>query len=819
MAVSTSAVAGIVSGRNPLEYSALSPYTLFLFQAVLIIVVCHVIHYPLGKLQQPRVIAEVITGIILGPSVMGHVPGFTSNCFPQASISGLTLFANIGIILFLFIVGLEVDIGFIKKNFRVAMSVGLINMAVPFGLGCAISVGIYNQYHDASNAAVSFTTYMTFIAVAMCITAFPVLARILTELNLIGDRVGVIVLAAGIANDLTGWILLALVVVLANASSGVKTVYILLLTAGWFLFLCYPVRIAMKFIIRRFTNDLSTGEPSQLSMVVILLTVFVSAFFTDIIGVHPIFGAFMAGVIVPRDNGYVVKITEKLEDLVHIVLIPLYFALAGLAVNLGLLNTGIDWGYTIGILCLAMVGKVSGGFVAAKLNGLLWTESLAVGVLMSCKGIVEIVVLNVGLNARIISQKVYSMFVVMALVTTFLTTPLALWVYPVSYREKRDKFIKGEINWDGTHVTAEQLSDGDSYHSRLVDENGPHIIPLSEYEIKDLPQYRLSKIVLLLKKIDTISYLMAFIKTFNDPVSTDIKAIHLREFSSRTSHLIEASSSSAYEDEEKVVNASNQFEYNNSSSILSIVKSFADILGMTCTSRSILSTFKNHIFSINEQIAAPTEFLITTIKLNQLSNDFYDSLLYKQLFQQSECHFGLLLINDRPLEDADHETKNSSAYTESIQELPRGLISFKTISLVFNSDNVLSSNDLLSLHLVYRLLARQGHCQVNVFVKSSPSAHSAGFEKEITSFLTSKNSKLVVKVHSVTDNLEASIKKYSHNLVNELFIIANNSVTPKSELRVSTPTNESLFENDINQLLNLSVAESFHVLIVKASSH
>ncbi|KAK6463347.1 Cation/H+ exchanger [Scheffersomyces coipomensis] len=236
---------------------------------------------------------------------MGHIPNFTNNCFLAASIPGLTLFANIGIILFLFIIGLEVDITFIKRNLKVSLTVGLIIMAIPFALGCGIAKGIYKTYVEdvPETTPIKFTTYMVFIAVAMGITALPVLARILTELNLIGDRVGTIVLAAGIMNDLTGWILLALVDILANASDGVNTVYILLLTLGWFLVLCYPIRLTLTYVLKRYTNDLSTGEPSQTSMMIILVLVFVSAFYTDIIGVHPISGAFMAGVIIPRDNG------------------------------------------------------------------------------------------------------------------------------------------------------------------------------------------------------------------------------------------------------------------------------------------------------------------------------------------------------------------------------------------------------------------------------------------------------------------------------------------------------------------------------------
>jgi monovalent cation:proton antiporter-2 (CPA2) family protein len=871
MAVSTSSVAGIVAGKNPLEYSVTTPYTLFLFQAIFIIMLCHLIHIPIKRIQQPKVIAEVIAGIILGPTVMGRIPNFTETCFPKSSLSGLILFANIGIILFLFIIGMEVDIQFIRKNYKIALSVGLINMAIPFGLGCAIAKSLYDHYSDEDQ--IKFTTFMVFIAVAMCITAFPVLVRILTELNLIGDRVGTVVLAAGITNDLTGWILLALAVTLANSSKPVNTVYILLLTVGWFLFLIYPVRIAMKFLLRKFTNDLTTGEPSQVSMMMILVTVFISAFYTDIIGVHAIFGAFMAGVIIPRENGYVIKITEKLEDLVHIVLIPIYFAITGLSVNLGLLNTGKDWGFTIGIIGLAMVGKIIGGMFGAKLNKFLWRESLAVGILMSCKGIVEIVVLTIGLNAGIINQRLYSMFIVMALVTTFATTPLALWCYPVEYREKRNRFIKGEINWDGTPRNLEPTE------SQEVEANESHVKPLNEYEIKELKNFKFTKLVLLLNNIDTISYQMAYINIFNHTKPrTEIKAIHLREFTSRTSHLLEASASTPFdgeseEDENEFINATNQFEYNNSSSLLSIIKSFCDMSGMVCTTKSVLSTFKNHIFAIHEQITDHSNLLITGIKLNQLSVDSQNLTLYKQLYRETKCHFGLLLINDRgsgkfgrdelvknekepflkagsdPIpnirvttepttpnnelsptspgflsppahsnhhsDSSDEDSKDSSSINIE-DSTHKTLIDLKSINLVFNHNDMLSSSDLLSIKLIHKIIS-PSLANVNIFINAANSSLSTSdkFTKKITSLFKSKVPIVKVEIHFIKDdNFSCCIRKSSKHLENQLFVIANNG----ERIVAGSSANDKLFDTEVNELVNLSVTEGFHVLVVKSGT-
>lgn len=519
MALGTSTVSGIIAGRNPLTYLPSNPITLFLFQAVFIISLCQIVHLPLGYIRQPRVIAEVIAGILLGPTVMGRIPNFTTTCFPTASIPGLTLVANLGVILFLFIVGLEVDVAFIRKNLRIALTVGVINMAIPFGFGCLIAIGLYDQYGHG-DTQVKFTTYMVFVAVAMCITAFPVLARILTELRLLRERVGTVVLAAGITNDVVGWMLLALSVTLANAGSGITTLYILLVTLGWGLFVIFPCRwFLVRVILRR---DLKSGTLSRFGILIILIMVFISSFFTDIIGVHPIFGAFLVGLIVPRDHGFVIEITHKIEDLVHIVLIPIYFALAGFNVNLGELNQGIDWGYIIALIVIAIVTKVGGGFIGAKISGYLWRESLAVGVLMSCKGIVEIVVLTVGLNAGIISHKVFSMFVLMTLVSTFLTTPLTFWVYPVSYREKVQRYMKGEIDWDGNEIerTATKSSEL-TMHSDL------HFDKLL-YNVDD------SRGILSL---------LNFTELFYEADGPTLDVVLMKEFTERTADLIGASSS------------------------------------------------------------------------------------------------------------------------------------------------------------------------------------------------------------------------------------------------------------------------------------
>jgi len=270
------------------------------------------------------------------------------------------------------------------------------------------------------------------------------------------------VLSAGVGNDVVGWILLALCVALVNAANGITALYVLLTALGFTLFLTFVVRRAFLWVLRR-TRSLEEG-PTQPVVALTLLLCLASAFFTGVIGIHPIFGAFLAGLIMPHEGGFAIKTAEKIEDLVSTLFLPLYFALSGLSTNLGLLDSGITWAYVIGVTACAFFGKMIGGTAAARLNGMVWRESFTIGALMSCKGLVELIVLNIGLNAKILSQRTFTIFVVMALVTTFTTTPLTAALYPPWYQRKLEAWKRGEIDWDtGKPIGAsEDSSTGDN---------------------------------------------------------------------------------------------------------------------------------------------------------------------------------------------------------------------------------------------------------------------------------------------------------------------------------------------------------------------
>ncbi|KAH8763038.1 Sodium/hydrogen exchanger family-domain-containing protein [Hyaloscypha sp. PMI_1271] len=497
----------ILSGGNPTSYTPSNPIILFLIQASLILIVCRALHFPLGYLRQPRVVGEVLGGILLGPSVIGRIPGFTNTIFPAASIPVLNNVANLGLILFLFIIGLEVDLRVFFSNWKMALSVAGAGMTLPFALGCAIAHGLYYQFlNEEGLIPIGYGTFLLFVGLAMSITAFPVLCRILTELKLMSTPVGITTLAAGVGDDVVGWILLALCVALVNAANGITALYIVLATIGFGLFMFFAIRPAFIWILRR-THSLQDG-PTQGVMVLTILLCLGSSFFTGAIGIHSIFGAFLTGLIMPHEGGFAIKVTEKIEDLMCALFLPLYFTLSGLSTNLGLLDNGITWGYLIAVTIVAFSSKFIGCAIAARLNGLVWRESFSIGSLMSCKGLVELIVLNIGLQAKILSIRVFTMFVVMALITTFATSPLTSALYPPWYQRKIQAWKRGEIDWEsGAPIRSENSSIDDKMHRQ---KRGPS-------EIRSL---------LIYLRLDNMPNTLAFVSLFGGKPSESTAKIH-----------------------------------------------------------------------------------------------------------------------------------------------------------------------------------------------------------------------------------------------------------------------------------------------------
>ncbi|EUC66451.1 potassium:hydrogen antiporter [Rhizoctonia solani AG-3 Rhs1AP] len=423
---------GILSGENPSHFDPANPIRIWVIQLILIVCMTQALALLFSKIKQPRVIAEVIGGILLGPTALGRIPNFSKTVFPAESLPYLSLVAGIGLSLFMFVIAMELDISVIKKNAKASIAISAAGMVLPFGLGVAAAVPIYHEFIDPTKA--SFGHFLLFVGVAISITAFPVLCRILTELKLLDTHVGVTTLSAGVGNDVVGWILLALTVALVNAGKGLTALWILLTCVAWVLFVIFPVKWGYRWLARH-SGSLESGTPTPFMMTVTMLLVFASAFFTDVIGVHFIFGAFIAGLAIPRDNGFSIALLEKIEDLVSILFLPLYFTLSGLKTDLGLLNDGTAWGYTFLIIAVAFFGKFIGCAVTARFMGFNNREAGAIGMLMSCKGLVELIALNIGLSAGILDTKSFSMFVMMAVILTFVTSPCTVAIYPEHMRQ------------------------------------------------------------------------------------------------------------------------------------------------------------------------------------------------------------------------------------------------------------------------------------------------------------------------------------------------------------------------------------------------
>ncbi|KAF9936119.1 K(+)/H(+) antiporter [Mortierella alpina] len=453
----------VVTGLNPTTVNPGNPFPLFVIQAVIIVGLCYLLHFGLRKLKQPRVISEVIAGIILGPSAMGRIPGFADTIFNPAGLPYLNLISTVGLVMFLFLVGLELDPALVVKRAKFSLGITFAGMALPLGVGAAVSYVLYGELDPGKQ--VGFGQFLLFCGVAMSITAFPVLARILAEQKLLTTKVGFLTICAGAFGDIVAWILLALVVSIINSASKITPLYVVLLSIAWILILVFVFRPLFALMIR---ITKSQDEPSQTMMAFTLAVTLISAFVTDIIGVHAIFGSFLVGLIIPNDTGFADGVTKRIEDLVSVIFLPIYFALSGLKTQVGLLDNARIWGLVILTTFVACFGKIVGCSVAARVQGMEWRESFAIGVLMNCKGLIELIVLNIGYDAGVINDKVFVIMVAMCLITTCMTTPAVVWLYPVSYQRAaalralaKEKKLKGDVEQqDSSEVVYDGVNNG-----------------------------------------------------------------------------------------------------------------------------------------------------------------------------------------------------------------------------------------------------------------------------------------------------------------------------------------------------------------------
>jgi Kef-type K+ transport system membrane component KefB len=396
-----------------------------LLTLAVVIVTARVVGALFQYLRQPPVIGEVVGGILLGPSLVGALwPAAYAFIMPPDVAPLVGVLAQFGVVLYMFIVGLHLDLSVLRTSGRAMVAISHASVAAPFLLGVALALPLFGRL---AGEGVGFTAFALFLGVSMSVTAFPVLARILDDKGLQKTRLGILALTCAAVVDVTAWCLLALVVGMTRATMA-QALLTLGLTMAYLVVMFAVVRravgLAAPFVERAERLD-------QGGLAAIVVALLLSSLATEVIGIHAIFGAFMLGAVIPHTSRVAEEVTERLEDMVRVLFLPAFFAFTGMRTEIGLMASWQDWAISAAIVAVATAGKLGGTFLAARYVGLGRRMSAALGILMNTRGLVELVVLNIGLDIGVISPRLFTMLVIMALVTTFMTTPLVERLMPV----------------------------------------------------------------------------------------------------------------------------------------------------------------------------------------------------------------------------------------------------------------------------------------------------------------------------------------------------------------------------------------------------
>ena len=401
------------------------PLLLLTIQVGVIIAASRLLGVVMRRFAQPQVLGEIVAGILLGPSFLGWLaPGVWAALFPADTIPFLELLAGFGIVIFMFLIGLELNPALLRQRGRAAAVISVTSIALPVVLGAAVAALLYR---DLAAPEVSRLGFAGFIGAAMAITAFPVLARVLIERDLLHSRLGALALTCAAVDDVAGWCLLSVVAAVGHAHRAPHAVVLL----AWLLFYLAVMVAALRPLLRRLTALYeSRAGVSQNLLAVVFIALLVSALVTQWIGIHAIFGAFLLGAMMPKHSGFVRDVSEKLEDFATVFFLPIYFATTGLRTQVGLLDSVGLWLVCLLLIAVAVAGKFGGCLAAARATGFGWRESAALGALVNTRGLMELIILNVGLDLGLITPTVFTMMVLMAIVTTAMAAPALALIDP-----------------------------------------------------------------------------------------------------------------------------------------------------------------------------------------------------------------------------------------------------------------------------------------------------------------------------------------------------------------------------------------------------
>jgi Kef-type K+ transport system membrane component KefB len=392
-----------------------------LLQIIIIIVLTQLLGWLFKKIGQPAVIGEIIAGIILGPSLLGLLfPGIFHFVFPVESLPNLRFLSQIGLILFMFIIGMELNTRLLRKQAFEAIIISHASILIPFTLGVFLSYYLYHAYGQTD-----FISFALFMGIAMSITAFPVLARIIRDRKLTDTKLGNLAISCAASDDVTAWCILAILIALIRSGSGMNGFFVVAMVLLYVFIMLVPV----KKMLNKIQAAYEKGKIAYNGLMAIMYSLMLlSSWCTEVIGIHALFGAFLAGIVIPKKDGLQRKIIDRISDVSMVILLPLFFVYTGLRTNAGILNSAGLWISFLLILICAVAGKFGGSALIAKVLGQSWKDSLSIGALMNTRGLMELIVLNIGYDMHIISADIFSMMVLMALLTTMMTNPVLNWI-------------------------------------------------------------------------------------------------------------------------------------------------------------------------------------------------------------------------------------------------------------------------------------------------------------------------------------------------------------------------------------------------------